>query len=142
MIKSHQAQLEILVALKIGLPEYILCDNGICSTDMAEIFFKLRCKNLTCRYTLPTGDCDYNFWTKKNDFCSLDLGLAISNYSKWKSFRVIVGMMLHCKKHANSMLLFTTSRHFALNALVIVLTMYQDILDQLISCISYPRWCD
>ncbi|OMO69758.1 hypothetical protein CCACVL1_19297 [Corchorus capsularis] len=42
LLKSHRAQLEILVALKTGLPEYLQVDNSISSSDLAEIFLNLR----------------------------------------------------------------------------------------------------
>ncbi|CAN0864728.1 Protein OBERON 4 [Linum grandiflorum] len=58
ILKSHRAQLEILVALKSGLVEYLKVDNSVSSSDLAEVFLNLKCRNLTCRSPLPVDDCD------------------------------------------------------------------------------------
>ncbi|KAJ0037486.1 hypothetical protein Pint_23974 [Pistacia integerrima] len=79
LLKSHRAQLEILVALKTGLPEYLL-NNGISSTDLAEIFLNLRCRNLTCQNPLPVDDCDCKVCAKKNGFCSSCMCLVCSKF--------------------------------------------------------------
>ncbi|CAL1371683.1 unnamed protein product [Linum trigynum] len=71
LLKSHKAQLEILVALKTGQVEYLKVDNGVVSSsDLAEVFLNLRCRNITCRSPLPVDECDCKICSKKNGFCS------------------------------------------------------------------------
>lgn len=67
--KSHLVQLEILVALKTGLTNFLQLDNSISSSDLAEIFLNLRCRNLLCRSPLPVDECDCKVCVQKNGFC-------------------------------------------------------------------------
>ncbi|XVF73620.1 hypothetical protein PTKIN_Ptkin12aG0216700 [Pterospermum kingtungense] len=80
LLKSHRAQLEILVALITGLPEYLQVDNSISSSDLAEIFLNLRCKNLMCQSPLPVDECDCKLCSKKNGFCSSCMCLLCSKF--------------------------------------------------------------
>lgn len=80
LLKCHRAQLEIMVALKTGLPEYLQVGDGITSTDLAEVFLNLRCRNLTCRSPLPVDECDCKVCTKKNGFCSACMCLLCSKF--------------------------------------------------------------
>ncbi|KAF8395839.1 hypothetical protein HHK36_019793 [Tetracentron sinense] len=70
--KSHRAQLEILVALKTGLQDFLRHTSNIPSSVLAEIFLNLRCRNLACSYKslLPVDDCDCKVCGQKNGFCS------------------------------------------------------------------------
>ncbi|KAE8694177.1 putative RNA/RNP complex-1-interacting phosphatase [Hibiscus syriacus] len=79
LLKCHRAQLEILVALKTGLPEYLQLDNNVSSSDLAEVFLNLRCRNLTCRSSLPVDECDCKVCSKKNGFCSACMEAHIRN---------------------------------------------------------------
>ncbi|GLU00293.1 hypothetical protein SLE2022_176710 [Rubroshorea leprosula] len=80
LLKSHRAQLEILVALKTGLPEYLQLDNKIPSSDLAEIFLNLKCRNHTCRSPLPVDECDCKVCSKKKGFCSACMCLVCSKF--------------------------------------------------------------
>ncbi|XVE74211.1 hypothetical protein DITRI_Ditri11bG0180600 [Diplodiscus trichospermus] len=80
LLKSHRAQLEILVALKTGLPEYLQVDNSVSSSDLAEIFLNLRCRNLMCRSSVPVDECDCKVCSKKNGFCSSCMCLVCSKF--------------------------------------------------------------
>ncbi|XWS35531.1 hypothetical protein CRYUN_Cryun20dG0005200 [Craigia yunnanensis] len=80
LLKSHRAQLEILVALKTGLPEYLLVDSSISSSDLAEIFLNLRCRNLMCRSSVPVDECDCKVCSKNNGFCSSCMCLVCSKF--------------------------------------------------------------
>jgi len=70
LLKSHRAQLEILVALKTGLPDYLQQDNSVSPTHLAEVFLNLKCRNLTCKQSLPVDECDCKVCVQKNGFCS------------------------------------------------------------------------
>ncbi|KAF7836066.1 protein OBERON 4 [Senna tora] len=67
--KSHRLQLEILVSLKTGLVNFLQLDNTISSSDLAEIFLNLRCRNLLCRSQLPVDECDCKVCVQKDGFC-------------------------------------------------------------------------
>ncbi|XP_039005576.1 protein OBERON 4-like isoform X2 [Hibiscus syriacus] len=80
LLKCHRAQLEILAALKTGLPEYLQLDNSVSSSDLAEVFLNLRCRTLTCRSSLPVDECDCKVCSKKNGFCSACMCLVCSKF--------------------------------------------------------------
>ncbi|WCJ18509.1 hypothetical protein M5689_000855 [Euphorbia peplus] len=80
LLKSHRFQLEILVALKTGLREYLQVDSNISSSDLAEIFLNLRCRNVSCRNALPVDECDCKVCVKKTGFCSACMCLVCSKF--------------------------------------------------------------
>lgn len=80
LLKAHRVQLEILVALKTGLTNFIQLDNSISSTDLAEIFLNLRCRNLLCRSQLPVDECDCKVCAQKNGFCRECMCLVCSKF--------------------------------------------------------------
>ncbi|XP_073030025.1 protein OBERON 4-like [Primulina eburnea] len=69
LTNAHRVQLEILVALKTGLREYLLQGFEIPSADLAEIFLYSRCRNITCRSLLPADECDCKICVHQNGFC-------------------------------------------------------------------------
>ncbi|KAF8021322.1 hypothetical protein BT93_G1683 [Corymbia citriodora subsp. variegata] len=79
LLKCHRAQLEILVALKTGLPDYLQVPSGLPSSDLAEIFLNLRCRNVSCRSALPANGCDCKVCVK-NGFCSDCMCLVCSKF--------------------------------------------------------------
>ncbi|KAJ6424699.1 hypothetical protein OIU84_025458, partial [Salix udensis] len=80
LLKSHRVQLEVLVALRTGLLEYLQVDSGVSSSDLAEVFLNLRCRNLTCQSHLPVDECDCKVCVKKNGFCSSCMCLVCSKF--------------------------------------------------------------
>ncbi|KAL3516472.1 hypothetical protein ACH5RR_023374 [Cinchona calisaya] len=80
LLKSHRTHLEILVALKTGLQEFVLYDYDISSSILAEIFLNMRCGNPTCRSVLPVDECDCKICTKKNGFCRDCMCLVCSKF--------------------------------------------------------------
>ncbi|GMH15133.1 hypothetical protein Nepgr_016974 [Nepenthes gracilis] len=68
--KSHRAQLEILVAVKFGLEEFVTGKLCVPTGELVEIFLLLRCRNVNCRYMLPVDDCDCKICSTKKGFCS------------------------------------------------------------------------
>ncbi|KAF2319555.1 hypothetical protein GH714_016971 [Hevea brasiliensis] len=80
---GHSASLvkeKILVALKTGLREYLQVDNNVSSSDLAEVFLNLRCRNLACRSPLPVDECDCKVCARKNGFCSACMCLVCSKF--------------------------------------------------------------
>ncbi|XP_022897999.1 protein OBERON 4-like [Olea europaea var. sylvestris] len=80
LVKSHVSQLEILVALKTGLQEFLHPNCNVPSSDLAEIFLNLRCRNLTCRSLLPVDECDCKICAQKNGFCRECMCLVCSKF--------------------------------------------------------------
>lgn len=80
LLKSHRAQLEILVALKTALPDFLQQANSVSSTDLAEIFLNLRCRNIACRNPVPVDECDCKVCVQKNGFCSSCMCLLCAKF--------------------------------------------------------------
>nr|GLL40907.1 protein OBERON 4 [Ipomoea trifida] len=80
LVKLHRTQLEILVSLKTGLQEFLQQNYDVSSSELAEIFLNLRCRNVTCRSLLPVDDCDCKICSKKNGFCSACMCLVCSKF--------------------------------------------------------------
>ncbi|XP_022954235.1 protein OBERON 4-like [Cucurbita moschata] len=80
LLKCHRVQLEILVGLKTGLPDFLKDVSAVGSSDLAEIFLNLRCKNMTCRNLLPVDECDCKVCAPKNGFCSACMCLVCSKF--------------------------------------------------------------
>ncbi|KAF5192923.1 Oberon-like protein [Thalictrum thalictroides] len=80
LLKCHRVQLEILVAFKTGLQDFFQRVGSIASSDLAEIYLNLRCKNLACLSLLPVDDCDCKVCVQKNGFCSACMCLICSKF--------------------------------------------------------------
>lgn len=80
LLKAHRVQLEILVALKTGLPDFLQQESSVSSSDLAEIFLYLRCRNPSCRSSLPVDECDCKVCSQKNGFCSNCMCLVCSKF--------------------------------------------------------------
>ncbi|CAI9786093.1 unnamed protein product [Fraxinus pennsylvanica] len=80
LVKLPVSQLEILVALKTGLQEFLQQNFNVESSDLAEIFLNLRCRNLTCRSLVPVDECDCKICTQKNGFCRECMCLVCSKF--------------------------------------------------------------
>ncbi|GAB4828680.1 hypothetical protein Ancab_018345 [Ancistrocladus abbreviatus] len=68
--KSHRAQLEILVAVKFGLGDFVSRKIHLPTTELVEIFLLMRCRNINCKSILPIDDCDCKICSTKKGFCS------------------------------------------------------------------------
>lgn len=80
LLNANRVQLEILVALKTGLHEFLLQKYDIPSSDLAEIFLNLKCKNLNCRSLLPVDECDCKICSQRSDFCRECMCLVCSKF--------------------------------------------------------------
>lgn len=80
LLSAHRTQLEILVALKTGLQEFLLQKYDIPPSDLAEIFLNMRCKNLSCSSVLPVDECDCKICSQRNDFCRECMCLVCSKF--------------------------------------------------------------
>lgn len=68
--KAHNSQLEILVAVKFGLSEFVSGKVRLQTSELVEIYLYMRCRNLNCKSLLPVDDCDCKICSTKKGFCS------------------------------------------------------------------------
>ncbi|XAR63706.1 hypothetical protein NMG60_11023741 [Bertholletia excelsa] len=68
--KSSRSQLEILVAIKMGLGTFLSAKIRIPTSELVEIFLLERCRNVNCKRILPVDDCDCKICSTKKGFCS------------------------------------------------------------------------
>uniref|UniRef100_A0A5B6Z6I5 Protein OBERON 3 n=1 Tax=Davidia involucrata TaxID=16924 RepID=A0A5B6Z6I5_DAVIN len=68
--KSHKNQLEILVAIKMGLGSFLSAKISLPATELVEIFLLERCRNVNCKRLLPVEDCECKICSTKKGFCS------------------------------------------------------------------------
>ncbi|KAL0446691.1 UNVERIFIED_CONTAM: protein OBERON 3 [Sesamum latifolium] len=68
--KCQKSQLEILVAIKMGLASFIHGKNRLPAAELVDIFSLERCRNINCRRLLPVDDCDCKICSTKKGFCS------------------------------------------------------------------------
>ncbi|CAB4298588.1 unnamed protein product [Prunus armeniaca] len=95
LLKAHRAQLEILVALKTGLPDFLQQESDVSSSDLAEIFLNSRCRNPSCRSPVPVWiGCDVCL-----HWCHADCALRESYIRNGRSATGSQGtteMQFHC----------------------------------------------
>uniref|UniRef100_A0A1D1XN62 Protein OBERON 3 n=1 Tax=Anthurium amnicola TaxID=1678845 RepID=A0A1D1XN62_9ARAE len=70
LLKAHRTQLDIFVAIKTGLVNFLSGKNCLPTAELVEIFLLSRCKNVNCRSVLPVDDCDCKICSTKKGFCS------------------------------------------------------------------------
>lgn len=68
--KCHKVQLEILLAVKMGLGSYLSSEIRLPTAELVEIFLYMRCRNVNCRSILPVDDCECKICSSNKGFCS------------------------------------------------------------------------
>ncbi|KAE8701352.1 Protein OBERON 2 [Hibiscus syriacus] len=71
LIRAHQAQLEILVAINTGIQAFLHPNISLSQTSLIEVFVYKRCRNIACQNRLPADDCTCELCAKRNGFCNL-----------------------------------------------------------------------
>ena len=66
--KCHKVQLEVLVAIKMGLGSFL--SGKFQFSEMVEVFLYKRCRNVNCKSLLPVDDCDCKICSGNKGFCS------------------------------------------------------------------------
>lgn len=66
--KCHKDQLEILVAIKMGLRSFL--SGKFQFAEMVDVFLYKRCRNVNCKSLLPVDDCDCKMCSGNKGFCS------------------------------------------------------------------------
>lgn len=80
LCKCPQVLLEILVAIKTGLPDFIQRTKVLSSSNLVGIFLNLKCRNLYCMSSLPVDNCDCKVCTEEVGFCSTCMCLVCSKF--------------------------------------------------------------
>ncbi|KAJ9153008.1 hypothetical protein P3X46_026500 [Hevea brasiliensis] len=70
LLKCQKDQLEILVAVRMGLGSFISGKVRVPANELVEIFLYMRCRNVNCKSILPVDDCDCKFCSANKGFCS------------------------------------------------------------------------
>ncbi|KAJ7954406.1 Protein OBERON [Quillaja saponaria] len=68
--KCNKEQLEMLVAIKMGLASFLSGKIHVSISELVEIFLFLRCRNVICKSFLPVEDCDCKICSANKGFCS------------------------------------------------------------------------
>ncbi|XP_062210380.1 protein OBERON 4-like [Phragmites australis] len=77
---SPRVLMEILVALKTGLPYFIQKSSSVATSDLVDIFLNLKCPNFSCQSVLPVDDCDCKICQRKTGFCSSCMCIVCSKF--------------------------------------------------------------
>ncbi|CAN6285161.1 unnamed protein product [Urochloa humidicola] len=72
--------MEILVAIRTGLPYFIKKSSSVATSNLVDIFLNLKCRNLSCQSILPVYDCDCKFCQTKTGFCSSCMCIVCSKF--------------------------------------------------------------
>ncbi|XVF71766.1 hypothetical protein PTKIN_Ptkin12aG0065400 [Pterospermum kingtungense] len=71
LIRAHRAQLEILVAINMGIQAFLHPNISLSQTSLIEVFVYKRCRNIACQNQLPADDCTCEICGNRNGFCNL-----------------------------------------------------------------------
>ncbi|CAL4938278.1 unnamed protein product [Urochloa decumbens] len=72
--------MEILVAIRTGLPYFIKKSSSVATSNLVDIFLNLKCRNLSCQSILPVYDCDCKVCQTKTGFCSSCMCIVCSKF--------------------------------------------------------------
>ncbi|CAN4096632.1 unnamed protein product [Withania somnifera] len=70
LAKCHKTQLELFVAIKLGLGSFLSSKKFLSTTELVDIFLLERCRNINCMRVLPVEDCECKICSTKKGFCS------------------------------------------------------------------------
>ncbi|KAL9251301.1 OBERON-like protein [Drosera capensis] len=71
LVRAHRVQLEILVAIKMGIQAFLHPNVSLSQNSLIEIFLYKRCRNIACQRQLPVEDCSCEICGSKNGFCNV-----------------------------------------------------------------------
>ncbi|XWS36700.1 hypothetical protein CRYUN_Cryun20dG0108000 [Craigia yunnanensis] len=71
LIRAHRVQLEILVAINMGIQAFLHPNISLSQTSLIEVFVYKRCRNIACQNKLPADDCTCEICANRNGFCNL-----------------------------------------------------------------------
>ncbi|XP_072971949.1 OBERON-like protein [Typha angustifolia] len=77
---AHRVQLEILVAIKMGIQAFLHPSVSIPQSRLIEVFLYKRCRNIVCQNSLPADECGCDICTSRNGFCNLCMCVICSKF--------------------------------------------------------------
>ncbi|EAZ19016.1 OBERON-like protein [Oryza sativa Japonica Group] len=80
LLTAHHVQLEMFVALKMGIPAYLHENVSVPRSRLAEIFAYERCKNISCQSVLPAEECDCDVCCCRRGFCNLCMCVVCNGF--------------------------------------------------------------
>ncbi|GAB4859341.1 hypothetical protein Ancab_010804 [Ancistrocladus abbreviatus] len=80
LVRAHRVQLEILVAIKMGIQAFLHPTVSLSQTSLIEIFLYKRCRNIACQNQLPVDDCACEICSNKNGFCNICMCVICSKF--------------------------------------------------------------
>ena len=71
LIRAHRAQLEILVAINMGIQALMHPNISLSQASLIKVFVYKTYINIACQNQLPADDCTREIGANKNGFCNL-----------------------------------------------------------------------
>lgn len=72
--------MEILVAIRTGIPHFVRKSSSVASSDLVDIFLNLKCCNISCQSVLPVDGCDCKICQQGTGFCSSCMCIVCSKF--------------------------------------------------------------
>ena len=80
LLRAHRVQLEVLVAMKMGIQAFLHPNVCLSQTSLIEIFSYKKCRNIACQNQLPVDDCSCGVCTNKSGFCNVCMCVICSKF--------------------------------------------------------------
>lgn len=80
LIRAHRVQLEVLVALSMGIQAFLHPSVSLSQTSLIEIFTYKRCRNIACQSQLPADECACEICNNRRGFCNLCMCLICHKF--------------------------------------------------------------
>lgn len=77
---ANRNQLQILVALKTGIPAFLHPDISATQSILIEVFFHKRCRNMACQSQLPGDECACEVCSTNSAFCNVCMCTICSKF--------------------------------------------------------------
>ncbi|KAE8701943.1 Protein OBERON 2 [Hibiscus syriacus] len=80
LIRAHRSQLEILVAINMGIQAFLHPNVSLSQTSLIEVFVYKRCRNVACQNQLPADYCTCEICANRNGFCNLCMFVTCNKF--------------------------------------------------------------
>ncbi|MCO5583120.1 hypothetical protein L7F22_037028 [Adiantum nelumboides] len=80
LVQANRNQLQIMVALKTGIPVFLLPNISVTQSILIEVFFHKRCRNMACQSQLPGDECTCEVCCTKSGFCNVCMCTICSKF--------------------------------------------------------------
>ncbi|CAM6063857.1 unnamed protein product [Sphagnum tenellum] len=80
LLRAHRVQLELLVAVKTGIPAFLHPEIPMTHSALVEVFLQTKCRNFACQSQLPADECDCRLCAQKTGFCNSCMCVVCSKF--------------------------------------------------------------